>query len=330
MKRYIPSVLLPCLMCIFLLSGSANIPAADVWHAIWGQAAAGSTADVIISQVRLPQMLAGTLAGAALAVAGLVMQTVFANPLADPSLLGVNAGAGLGAAVAMLVCGGGMVAGSMTLAGGLFIVICAGAGAVAVVMLLLVLSSLFRSNLQLLVAGVMVSFATSGVIAILSSFASSQGLQSYVFWGMGSFSGIASFRLLLFAAFVVAGIAGIRCLGKTLNALLLGSAYATTLGIRVRRARTCLLLLAGILCAVVTAFCGPLAFIGLAAPHLAGLSHGTAAHRQKLAVAAVWGSILSLVAALLARSPGGIQLPLNAVTPLLGVPVIMWLLLRRQ
>lgn len=326
--KLLPVLLLPLLSLLSLFWGSAALSAADVWHVLTAGGDDGSAAAFIVLQVRLPQMLTALLAGSALAAAGLVMQTVFANPLADPSLLGVNAGAGLGAAVAMLLLGGTTALGALTLSGYVLTVVLACAGAFAAIALLVFFSALFRDNLRLLVAGVMVSFAASSVVSVLSYFSTAQGLQGYVLWGMGDFSALTLGRLPAFAAVVVACLAFLCLQTKPLNALLLGNDYAASLGIRVRPARTVLLLATGLLSAATTAACGPVAFIGLAAPHVARFAHATADHRVLLPLTLAWGADVALVALLLTRLPGGVALPVNAITPLLGVPVVLALLLR--
>ena len=195
MKFLLPFLLLPLLALTALCLGDVPTPLSEVWHVLTGQASPDNLASFIILQVRLPQMLTALLCGCSLAAAGLVMQTVFSNPLADPSLLGVNAGAGLGAAIAMLLLGGSLTAGAVSLGGYLLTVAASCLGAFAIVLLLMSLSALFRSNLHLLVAGVMISFAASALISIFSFFATSEGLQTYVAWGMGDFGSVTLERL---------------------------------------------------------------------------------------------------------------------------------------
>ena len=236
MKSLLPFLLLPLLSLTALCLGDVPTPLSEVWHVLTGQASPDNLASFIILQVRLPQMLTALLCGCSLAAAGLVMQTVFSNPLADPSLLGVNAGAGLGAAIAMLLLGGSLTAGAVSLGGYLLTVAASCLGAFAIVLLLMSLSALFRSNLHLLVAGVMISFAASALISIFSFFATSEGLQTYVAWGMGDFGSVTLERLPLFAALLLGLLALLFLQTKALNALLLGADYARNLGIRPKRA----------------------------------------------------------------------------------------------
>lgn len=330
LPRRLPLLLLPLLAVAVLLHGSVDVPLSDVWLALCGKARPDNAAAYIVMQARVPQLWTAVLCGGALAVSGLVMQTTFSNPLADPSLLGVNAGAALGAACALLLTGGSFSAGGFALSGYLLTTSAALVGALAVMALLAGCATVLRGRLQLLVAGVMISFAVSSFISVLNSMATAQGVRSFVIWGMGDFSGVTATRLPAFALTVGAGLLLVATQLKPLNAMLLGDAYARNLGVNVRRSRTWLLLAAGLLCAVVTALCGPVSFIGIAAPHIARFTARTSDHRRLLPDSLLWGADLALLATLLTHLPDGRLLPLNAVTPLLGVPVVLYLLLRRK
>lgn len=331
MPRILSLLLLLLLSGAALFWGSVSLPASEVWHALCGAAPSGDTASYIVMQSRLPQLLTAILAGGALGVGGLAMQTTFSNPLADPSLLGVNAGASLGAAVAMLWLGGSLSAPGLSLGGHALTVLAAFAGAAGVILLLILCASALRGTLHLLVAGVMISFIVSSFVSILNYFATAQGVQSYVVWGLGDFSGVGMDALPAFAALLAAGVLPVVAQTKALNALLLGEDYARNLGVRIRTTRNVLLLSTGLLSAVVTAACGPIAFVGLAAPHVARLTTHSADHRRLLPATLLWGANLALLALLVARMPadGGL-LPVNAVTPLFGVPVVLFLLFRRR
>lgn len=322
----LPLLLLPLLAAATLLYGSTALTPAEVWAALTG--GGGEEATYIVLHLRLPQMLTALLSGCALACSGLTMQSVFRNPLADPSLLGVNAGAGLGAAIAMLLLGGTWAASGIALTGFLLTTLSAFIGAVAVVALLMFFSAMMRGTLHLLVAGVMISFFASAIISILSFYTTAQGVRSYILWGLGDFSGVTTDRLPLFTGMILIALLALLLQTKPLNALLLGADYARNLGIRVRRARTLLLLTAGLLAATVTALCGPISFVGLAAPHIARFSGIGGNHRRLLPASLLWGSNVALAAHLIATLPGG-PLPLNAVTALIGVPIVIWLLVRR-
>ena len=330
-KIIIPLLLLPLLLLANLLWGSVDLSCADVFSALTGHASDNDLATFIVWQSRFPQMATALLAGCALAISGLVMQTVFANPLADPSILGVSSGAGLGAAIAMLLLGGSWATGNFVLTGYLLTVSSAFVGAMAVILLLLACSALLRNHLLLLVTGVMISFATSSVVSLLSFFSTAEGVHSYVIWGLGDFSGVTLQRLPAFAAILLPALLAVVLMSKPLNALLLGRDYATNLGINVSRVRTVLLFLTGLLTATVTALCGPISFIGLAVPHIARLTLRTANHRLLLPMTLVWGGNVALLCNLLVHLPGDRGLlPLNAITSLLGVPVVLYILFRRR
>lgn len=318
------------LLPLSLLTGSVSLSPAEVWQALT-DAGADPTAHFIVCESRLPQALTAVLSGAALAAGGLVMQSLFTNPLADPSLLGVNSGASLGAAMVLLAFGGSWSLGGASLSGVLLTVAAAFVGACGVIALLLVCSHFLRGNLALLVAGVMLSFVLSAVISLLSFYATADGVRSFVVWGLGDFSGVGLSRLTLYAALIVLPLAALFPFTRSLNALLLGPHYAANLGIAVRTTRTWLLLLTGLLTATVTALCGPISFVGLAVPHMARLHLRTADHRRLLPATLLWGADVALLALVLSHLPGerGI-LPLAAITPLMGVPVVIYILLKRK
>ena len=314
-----------------LCTGSVSLPLAEVIDALSGHAAPDSTTRFIVIESRLPQLCNALLTGSALALCGLVMQTLFSNPLADPSLLGVNSGASLGAAVALLACGGTWAVGTTTVGGTLLTIGAAFIGAMGVIGLLLLASTWLRSTLSLLVTGVMISFGLSAIISLLSFYATADGVRSYVVWGLGDFSGITLQGLPLYALLIAAPALGILSLARQLNALLLGPDYAANLGIRVQRVRTWLLLLTGLLTATVTALCGPISFIGLAVPHMARLLLRSADHRRLLPLTAVIGADIALLTLILSHLPGERgTIPLAAITPLMGVPMVLYIMLRRR
>lgn len=276
----------------------------------------------IILSLRLPAALTALLAGAALAGSGLVMQTLFRNPLADPSILGVSSGAGLGAAIALLAFG------SMVLSTGM-----AFAGAAAVIALLTAASSRVRGTTGLLVVGVMLSFIIGSATSLLSFFATAEGVRSYVIWGMGDFSGVSGQRLAFCATATLPVLLAWPLATKPLNALLLGHDYARSLGIDPQRWRTLLLVAVGWLTAVTTAFCGPISFVGLAVPHMARLVVNTANHRQLMPATLLLGSATALACLLVTHLPAALGLthsilPLGAITPIFGAPVVIYILLK--
>lgn len=327
--KYLPLILLLLLLPLSLLTGSVALSPGEVWQALTRQAGEESAAWFVVWQSRLPAALTAVCSGAALALSGLVMQTLFANPLADPSLLGVNSGASLGAAVALLACGGGIAAWGV--GGVIFTVAASFAGAAIVIALLVAISRLLRGTLALLVAGVMLNFAIGSVISLLSFFATEAGVHSFVIWGMGDFGGLSMERLPLYALLTLVPATALWLYARRLNALLLGPDYAANLGVAVRPTRTQLLLLTGLLTAAVTAACGPIGFIGLAVPHIARLMGHTADHRRLIPATALLGADVALLALILSHLPGERgTLPLAAITPLIGVPVVISILLRRR
>ncbi len=316
------------LAALSLCVGSVPLSVGEVWRALCG--GGDELARFVIIETRLPQLFTAVLAGSALAVSGLVMQTLFANPLADPSLLGVNSGASLGAALSLLLMGGGFTAAGVGLSGTLLTVLCAFAGSCVVIALLTIGSRLLRGNLELLVTGVMLSFILSAIISLLSFYATADGVHSFVVWGLGNFSGVPLGRVPLMVGLVVVPCLLIYLFANKLNALLLGEDYARNLGVNVQRTRTLLLLLTGILTAAVTALCGPISFIGLAVPHIARLLLRTSNQRRLLPVTFIMGANVALFSLIVSQLPGERgTLPLAAITPLIGVPVVVYILLRR-
>ena len=260
-----------------------------------------------------------------------MLQTLFNNPLAGPEVLGINSGAGLGVAVVMLLVQGPLFAGAMGLDG--YFAVLAGAfiGSLTVISLILLLSSMLHSKLYLLIAGVAVSFLVSSAISILNYFATSEGVHSYMIWGMGSFSGVSLSQLPLFAIPVLLLLAVTILKTKSLNALLLGDDYAANLGVNVMTARVVLLAVVGLIIAVVTAFCGPVTFIGLAVPHIARLLLKSSNHNYLLPATMLAGASVALLCNIICQLPGENGLmPLAAVTPLVGAPVIIYVLLRNR
>lgn len=314
-----------------LLVGSVAIPAADVFNILLGGEGEKSSWNFILWESRFPQALTALLCGGALAVCGLMLQTAFKNPLAGPSILGINSGASLGVATVMLLFGGSISAGAFSLSG--FFSILAGAfiGAMLIMALILFFSTLIKSNIMLLITGIMIGYIASSAISLLNFFATAEGVQSYMIWGMGNFGGVSLKQMPAFAMVTIIGLFGSLLLIKPLNALLLGERYAESLGVNIRRVRNWLLVVTGILTAVTTAFCGPVAFIGLAVPHVARMILGTANHNSLLPVTILSGGAIALLCNLICVLPGeaGI-IPLNAVTPIIGAPVIIYVILSQR
>lgn len=324
-------LLIVLLLAANLLVGSVAIPAGEVLRILMGEDAGRESWHYIVWEARLPQALTALLAGSALAVCGLLLQTAFRNPLAGASVLGVNSGAGLGVAVVMLLLGGSITAAGFSFSGFFSILLGAFAGAMAVMALILFFSTLVRSHVMLLIIGLMVGYLVSSVVSLLNFLATAEGVQSYMVWGMGNFGGVSLRQLPAFASVVLLGLAGALLLIKPLNALLLGERYAENLGVRVRRVRYALLAVVGVLTAVTTAFCGPVLFIDLAVPHIARLLLGTANHRILLPATLLAGGAVALACNLVCLLPGEAGLiPLNAVTPLIGAPIVIYVIVSQR
>lgn len=309
--------------------GSVDIPSGVVTDVLTGSRPESDAVRYIILESRIPQMLTAIIAGAALASSGLLLQTAFRNPLAGPSVLGINSGASLGVAVVILLFGGSVSAGAMSWSGYAAVMAGAFAGSLAVIGVLLALSAIIRSDLMLLIVGVMIGYLASSLIMLLNYTSTADGIQSYVMWGMGNFNGVTAAKLPVFAVIAGAGIVLSLLLVKSLNVIQLGADYAASLGINLWRVRNTLLLATGLLSSSVTAFCGPIAFIGLAMPHVARMIFRTSDHRILLPATLLVGSAVALLCNLVCVLPAHMVLPLNAVTPVVGVPVILYVILRR-
>ena len=319
------------LFLLNLLYGSISIPADEVFSILTGHDASKDSWRYIILESRLPQAITACLCGGALAVSGLMLQTAFKNPLADPSIFGISGGAGLGVALVMLLLGGSFSAGSFEATGFFAILLGAFVGAMAVTALIFFFSTLVRNNVMLLMIGVMVGFMSSSVISLLNFFATEEGVKSYAVWGMGNFGAVSSEHMLVFATTTIVGLIASLLMIKPLNAMLLGEQYAENLGVNTMRMRNYLLLVTGLLTAVTTSFCGPVSFIGLAVPHIARLLLTTENHRQLLPATILTGAAVALFCNFLCYLPGenGI-IPLNAITPLIGAPVIIYVIMRKK
>lgn len=318
------------LMTANVYFGAVSIPARAVTDILLGREAERASWSFIIWENRMPQAITAMFSGAGLAAAGLLLQTAFRNPLAGPSILGIDGGANLGVAVTLLLLGGSLTAGVFSLSGFLLVILAAMAGAWAIMAILIIFSRLLRSNTMLLITGVMISYLTSSLISLLNYGATEEGVRSFMMWGLGSFANVTIDRLPAFVLTMSVGICGSLLLIKPLNALLLGENYATNLGINVRRTRTLLLFCTGLLTATSTAFCGPIAFVGLAVPHIARLILGTADHRRLLPATLLTGACLALLCNLLSTLPADSLIPINVITPVLGAPVVIWVIMRMK
>jgi iron complex transport system permease protein len=324
-------VLIAVLFALSLIVGSVSIPVADVVRILSGEPGMKESWRFIVLESRLPQAVTAAVCGGSLAVSGLMLQTAFKNPLAGPSIFGINSGAGLGVALVMLFLGGSLSAGSVSISGFVAILFAAFVGAMVVMIIIFLFSTIVRNNVMLLIVGVMIGYISSSAISLLNFFATDEGVKSYMVWGMGSFGGVSMKQMPVFLSVNFVGLALSLLLIKPLNALLLGEQYAENLGVNTLRVRNWLLLATGLLTAVTTAFCGPVAFIGLAVPHIARLLFKTSDHRILMPCTVLTGSAVALICNIVCFLPGetGV-IPLNAVTPVMGAPVIIYVIVRRK
>ena len=325
------SVIIVLLFVANLFFGSVSIPAEAVWQILIGNEAERASWAYIVLQSRLPQAITALLCGSSLAVSGLMLQTAFSNPLAGPSILGISSGANLGVAIVMLATGGAIVAGGVSFTGFMSVLIGAFIGSMLIMGVILFLSTFIRSNLMLLITGIMIGYITSSAISLLNFFATEEGVHSFVIWGMGNFGGVSMSQIPMFASCCVLGLAMSVMLIKPLNALLMGNQYAENLGINIRRTRNLLLVATGLLTAVTTAFCGPIAFFGLAVPHVARMILHSENHNTLLPLTILCGAAAALLCNLICILPGDAGIiPLNAVTPMLGAPVIIYVIMKQR
>ena len=320
------------LALVNLLLGSVRIPLGDVCRVLLGDSSNEIWTN-IVWQSRLPQALTAIVAGAGLAVSGLQMQTVFRNPLAGPSVLGISNGAALGVAFVVLLSGrlGGVALSRLGYLGDAAMSVAAIVGALAVMLLIVWISQKVRGNVTLLIIGVMIGYLANAIIGVLKFLSPEEDVKAFVVWGLGSFSRVSGDEMVLFVCLMCILLPLACLLGKSMNLLLLGDRYAANLGLNIRRARLLVIVSSGVLVAIVTAYCGPIMFIGLAVPHLARVLFRTSDHRVLMPATALCGAVLALLCNFIARMPGfeGV-LPVNSVTALVGAPVIASILFRRR
>ena len=320
------------LMIVNLLIGSVRIPVVDVCRILTGDDSNEIWTNIIFSS-RLPQTLTAIVAGAGLAVSGLQMQTVFRNPLAGPSVLGISNGSALGVALVVLLSGriGGVALSRLGYLGDAAMSVAAIVGALAVMLFILWVSQKVRGHVTLLIIGVMIGYLANAIIGVLKFLSHEEDVKAFVVWGLGSFSRVSGDEMVLFIVLMCILLPLAYLLSKDMNLMLLGDRYAANLGLNVRRSRMLAILSSGVLVAIVTAYCGPIMFIGLAVPHLARALFRTSDHRVLMPVTALCGAALALLCNFIARMPGfeG-ALPVNSVTALVGAPVIASVLFRRR
>ena len=316
-----------------LVLGTISIPVGSVWNILFGIKEESIIWENIIWKSRFPQTITALVAGAGLSISGLQMQTLFRNPLAGPSELGISSGASLGVAFIILLSGsvGGTALIKMGLFGEIAISIAAVAGALAIMIIIITISRFVRGNVILLIIGVMIGYIATAIIGILKFFSNDEDVRAYVIWGLGSFSKVSGNQVYTFLGIMIVLIPLSFLLIKTLNLMLLGDGYARNLGLNVKRARLYIIVCSCIITAIVTAYCGPIVFLGLAVPHLCRTIFVSSDHRILMPAVTLTGASLALFCNLVARMPGfeG-ALPINSVTALIGAPIVISVLFGKR
>lgn len=330
-------LLFASIVVLFLLNlflGSVHIPMRSIWNILWGMDGGESIVwQNIIWKSRIPQSMTALVAGAGLAISGLQMQTVFRNPLAGPSVLGISSGASLGVAFVVLLSGsiGGIALSRLGFMGEIALTVAAIVGALSIMALIVYVSQKVHGNVTLLIIGVMIGYVANAVIGVLKFFSVEEDIRAYVIWGLGSFARVSGNQITVFVCIMAVLLPLSFLLIKTLNLLLLGDAYARNLGLNIKRARLQIIACSGVLVAIVTAYCGPITFLGLAVPHLCRGIFRSSDHRLLMPASLLAGAALALLCNLIARMPGfeG-ALPVNSVTALVGAPVVVSVLFKKR
>ena len=320
------------LVCFFLniSLGSVSIPFKSVFSSLFGSTE-NKIWQTIIIDFRLPKAITAILVGSGLGISGLLMQTLFRNPLAGPFVLGISSGASLGVSLVILGSSlfGGLLAGSIM--SNWSIVIAASLGSFLVLLAVLAVSSRVRDTMAILIIGLMFGSITAAVVSVLSYFSSAEQLQQYIFWGFGSLSNLSWKEILIFFGIYAIGIVISVFSIKSLNSLLLGDNYAKSLGLNLKQSRLLIIIATSLIAGTITAFAGPIAFIGLAIPHLTRQIFKTTNHKILLPAVFLFGAIVMLICDSIAQIPGSdYTLPINAITALVGAPVVIWLLVRQR
>ncbi|MBR4838015.1 MAG: iron ABC transporter permease [Bacteroidales bacterium] len=320
------------LFALNLFVGSVRISFDDILKVLLKDSE-DKTLNVIIFDYRLPQALTALLAGAALAVAGLLMQTLFRNPLADPSMLGISSGASLGVGVVILLTGAisGAAVSSFGWWSTIGVSLAAFIGAVLVLFVMLAFSARMKNMTTLIIIGLMIAYLAGSITDILKFFSLKEDIHAFVIWGMGSFSGVGNSKMAIFSISIIIGLVASFFLSKNLNILLLGEMYAENLGLNIRKNSVVIILISGYLTAIVTAYCGPIAFVGLAMPHIARFLFKSSDHRLLIPTTMLIGMDMALLCNLIARMPGfDGNLPINAVTAFIGAPVVISVIMKSR
>lgn len=338
MSKKLTGILFLLLVVLILLTilnislGSVYIPFQKIIATLAGQSIDNEGWQNIIVQFRLPKAITAILVGSGLGISGLLMQTLFRNPLAGPFVLGISSGASLGVAIAILA---GMTFGigltQMGLGGSWILTISASLGAILVLAIVILVSLKVQDSMSLLIIGLMFGSATSAIVTVLQFFSKAESIQAYLVWTFGSLGGVTWEELQIFIPVVLITLIGSFLLSKTLNALLLGDNYARSLGVNINTSRLLIIVVTAVLAGTITAFCGPIAFIGIAIPHITRLIFNTANHKILFPMVILCGAILMLICDMIAQMPGKeYTLPINAVTSVFGAPLVIWLVIRRK
>jgi len=311
--------------------GSVLIPWFDTLSSLVGGSVDKESWKHIIINYRLPKAITAVIVGSGLGVSGLLMQTLFRNPLAGPFVLGISSGASLG--VAILILGSSLIGGTtaLILVSNWGLVLAASMGSVLVLFIVMLVSIRVRDTMAILIIGLMFGSITAAIVSILSYFAPAEQLQRYIFWGFGSLGNLSWIDLLIFSGIIMIGMVLAIFAIKPLNTLLLGENYARSLGLNIKKSRFLIIIATGLLAGSITAFAGPIAFIGLAVPHLTRQLFHTSNHKTLIPAVILLGSIIMLICDTIAQLPGTeFTLPINAITSLIGAPVVIWLLVRKR
>jgi iron complex transport system permease protein len=327
-------ILAIALFCLDIMLGSVAIPFKEVFRIVTTSESENRAWLFIIEKIRLPKSVTAILVGCGLSVSGLQMQTLFRNPLAGPSELGITAGAGLGVAAVMLAGGSSAsmyAISQLGMTGSWLIIGMASLGSALVLGLILLIAGRIRDNVILLIVGVMIGTITLSIISIWQYFSQPEQLQEYIMWTFGSLGGVTGYHLYVLTGVVIAGLLLAFASSKSLNALLLGENYARSMGLTVGKTRLLIMLSTSLLTGSVTAFCGPIGFVGIAIPHITRSLLGTSNHRILIPATCLSGTVLLLLCDIIAQLPGTqTVIPINVVTSLLGAPVVIWIIIRRN
>lgn len=335
-KRYTKHfILLSILLITFLLLnislGSVAIPIKDILNSLTGGIASKDSWKIIIIDYRLPKAITAIMVGSGLSICGLLMQTLFKNPLAGPFVLGISSGASLG--VSLLILGSGLFGGIISAFSfyNWALPIAASLGSFLVLSAVIIAANRVRNTMSILIIGLMFGSLTSAIISVLSYFSEAEQIQQYQFWSFGSLGDLTGKKLIVFGIIYSISLLGTFSIIKPLNSFLLGESYAKSLGINIKKSRNIILIITSLLTGVITAFSGPIAFIGLAVPHIAKIIFSTSNHKTLLPAVALIGAIVLLICDSIAQLPTSeYTLPINAITSLFGAPLVIWLLIRKK